>query len=112
MSHTPQSAKGFMVSEDVDGLARMMMAMLSELWIARDRIAILESLLEEVGVLSAGAADHAAPSPELAERLEAMRSIMVANVLGATRTGERISMQELREAGAIWRRAASVAASE
>lgn len=108
MTGAVESPAGFMASPDADGLARMMMAMLSELWIARDRIAVLESLLEEAGVLPPGAVDQAAPGTDLSDRLEAMRAIMVGNVLGAAQRSERISMQELQEAGAAWRRAAPV----
>ena len=57
--------------------------LLSELWILRDRVLILEHLLSEAGILPPGQLDEYVPSDELSRKLDAERDQFVARVAGA-----------------------------
>ena len=48
--------------ERLDGLLRMNTELLSELWILRDRVMVLERILEEKGLLDAQAVSNYVPS--------------------------------------------------
>lgn len=73
----------YLESTDLDYLARMNAELLSELWIARDRIAILEQVLVEKNIIDADALDRHVPDEALSNKLSTLRKIMVENVLGA-----------------------------
>ena len=68
---------------NIDDLGRMVMALLSELWIMRDRMAILEKLLAAQNIIAPDAIDRFAPTPEVSAELEDLRDRMVASVVGA-----------------------------
>ena len=53
------------------------------MWIARDRIAVLEQVLADKGVIESDAVDTYVPDDAMAARLETLRRITVENVLGA-----------------------------
>lgn len=74
---------GYLKAASADQATRMVLELLSELWIARDRAAVLEQLLVEKGVLAPGAIDGYEPQGEFAARLEALRELTVENVLSA-----------------------------
>lgn len=78
-----QTELTYLGSEALDHLARMNTELLSELWILRDRVAVLEQVLTEQGTLHPGAIDNYQPGPELRERLELLRRLTVENVMGA-----------------------------
>ena len=68
---------------NIDDLGRMITALLSEVWIMRDRMAVTERLLAEKGVVTSAAIDNYAPSAEASAEIEALRDRMVAAVAGA-----------------------------
>ena len=74
--------------ESLDRLLRMNTELLSELWILRDRVMVLEKILEEKGLLDSRAVDDYAPSPDFGEVLKDERDGMVRRVTGAPWTGE------------------------
>lgn len=76
-------AETYLAPGNVDDLARMLMALLSEHWILRDRFAVLEALMIERGALAPGELDNHLPSPELAATIEALRERTVTAVIGA-----------------------------
>lgn len=78
---TPPSP--YLSSQDVEYLARMNMALLSELWITRDRLAILEEMLTQDDTITRNEIDNYRPSTEFAGYLESLRAVVVENVLGA-----------------------------
>ena len=84
--------------ESLDRLLRMNTELLSELWILRDRVMVLEKILEEKGLLDARAIDDYEPSPEFGEVLQNERDGMVRRVTGAPWTGE-FTWQSLVERG-------------
>jgi hypothetical protein len=81
-------AKPYLTEHNVDDLGRMVLALLSEVWIMRDRMAITEDLLfQKTGITSAEIDDYL-PTPELAAKLEALRNRFVTNVVGAPLAAE------------------------
>lgn len=78
-----QPPEAYLDSTELDHLARMNMELLSELWIARDRIAVLEQVLADKGVIESGAVDTYVPDESMTARLDALRRITVENVIGA-----------------------------
>ena len=90
----------YLSNGNIDDLGRMVMALVSELWITRDRLAALETMLDAKGVVAAGALDNFVPSAAQASMLEAMRDRLVASVLGAPVAAQERSVNEiLRRAG-------------
>ena len=73
----------YLLAEHLDYLARMNMELLAELWIARDRLAVLEELVTAKGVLEPGEIDEFVPPEDFAGKLEKLRDDMVSNILGA-----------------------------
>ncbi len=70
-------------SQEIEALAATQTEMLSELWILRDRVLVLEHLLAEAGILQPGQIDDFAPPDELTKKLDAERDLFVARVVGA-----------------------------
>ena len=75
--------KPYLADERFDQLARMMFQLLSEVWVMRDRMVVMEEVLRRKGVTSAAEIDGFVPDPGLERRLEALRNEMVEAVLGA-----------------------------
>src|SRR3546814_19471103 len=61
----------------------MFTALLTELWITRDRVAVLEQLLEDKKIVLPGEVDDYIPSEDFEADLERIRDRMAANVIGA-----------------------------
>lgn len=70
-------------SEDMDALMRINTELMSELWILRDRVTVLEKMLEDKGVVSRQAINDFAPEGEFAEELDQERDKFVRRVAGA-----------------------------
>jgi hypothetical protein len=70
-------------SEKYDALVRMNTELLSELWIMRDRMMVMEHLLETRLGLAAKEIDDFDPPPELESKLLAERDALVRRVVGA-----------------------------
>lgn len=75
--------ESYLRGADLDFLARMNMELLAELWITRDRLAVLEAVLNDRGITQAEEVDTFVPSETLSRRLDQLREVMVENVLGA-----------------------------
>jgi hypothetical protein len=78
--------KPYLGSVEIDHLARMNTELLSELWILRDRVTVLEHLLEQGAVIKRADLDAFVPQGALAAELEAERARIVERVVGATTT--------------------------
>ena len=104
MNQRQPADESYLKSEDVDCLVRMNMELLSELWIARDRIAVLEQLLVDKGVIEPDAVDSFVPDEGMIERLETLRRVVVENVIGAPFKNSH-TVQSLREQGQALARA-------
>ena len=88
----------YLGSELSDTLFRMNTELLSELWILRDRVRVLEKLLEEKGVLETSAIDDFAPDEAFAAELEKERAGMVRRVVGGVWEKD-VTVQSLIEKG-------------
>jgi hypothetical protein len=73
----------YLTTDHVDDLGRMTLALLAELWIVRDRMAVMEQLMIERGALTAGEIDDYVPDAGLADTLERLRTRMATAVVGA-----------------------------
>lgn len=71
----------FLGSATDDDLYRMNLALLKELWVQRDRVAVLERLLVEHGVLGPEEVDRFQPDSDFAAVLAAERDAFVRSVL-------------------------------
>lgn len=69
--------------DDLDGVFRMMLELASEVWVLRDRFAVLEELLAQRGTLTADDLDVFQPGPELAAGLDDERAAFVRRLLDA-----------------------------
>ncbi len=108
-SHICCRYKGMAMSQvdhaDVDGLARMMSAMLMELWITRDRLAVVERLLETEACLKRGQVDEFVPSADFEQELSHLRSRMMTHVIGAPLAEHEPGLEQvLTRAGYKWPR--------
>ena len=63
---------------------RMNLELLSELWVLRDRVTLLEHVLATKGVMSRKELDELVPEGALALELDRERDAMVARVVGAS----------------------------
>lgn len=77
-----RTAKPYLRAEDVDQLARQNTQLMAELWIVKDRLAMLESLLIEKGLLEEERIDNTLPEGELAERLDRERERFIQRIVG------------------------------
>ena len=68
--------------EMMDNLIRMNTELMSELWVLRDRVTILEHMLQETGTISRKALDDFVPTGELAKELVRERDGLVEKVVG------------------------------
>lgn len=85
----------YLNEDNVDDLGRMLVAMLSEMWILRDRVGILEELLTQGGTIAAGAVDGFEWSAEKTAEMEAIRDRMVGAVLGAPIAAQERSVEQI-----------------
>jgi hypothetical protein len=85
----------YLNEDNVDDLGRMVVGLLSELWIMRDRIAVLEELLAQKGVLTAGSVESFDWTQEQAETMEKLRDRMVAAVIGAPIAAQERSIDQI-----------------
>jgi hypothetical protein len=80
---------------NIDNLGRMLMALLSEHWILRDRFAVLEALMIARGALAPGELDDHVPSEAEAARIEALRERTVGAVIGAPLAAQRRGVADI-----------------
>jgi len=93
----------YLKDEMLENLGRMTFQLLSELWITRDRLAVVEQLLADKGVVGPREADDYIPTADVAERLESMRKLMVDNVLSAP-VRNNLSVSDLVAKGELMKR--------
>lgn len=73
----------YLGQNNIDDLGRMVIALLSEVWIMRDRMHILEDLLSQRGGPTFEEIDTHRPKGESLARLEAERKRLTHNVVAA-----------------------------
>ncbi len=88
-------ADTYLDHNNIDDLARMVTALLTELWIVRDRVAVLEKLHGERLGLDGGAIDDFVPDADFSARLETIRDRMVSAVVGAPLAARERSVDQI-----------------
>ncbi|WP_375194334.1 hypothetical protein [Sphingobium sp.] len=81
--------------DNVDDLGRMVTALLTELWITRDRLAVLEHVLETRGIVMPEEINDHIPDAGFEARLEMLRDRMVGNVIGAPLAARERSVDQI-----------------
>lgn len=84
-----------LIDADIDALGKMVYTLLGELWIVRDRLAVVERMLAERGGPTAEEIDDYVPAPAFSAELETMRERMVKAVLGAPFAGEAMGVDAI-----------------
>ena len=74
----------YLLPEDLDTLARQNAQLMAELWILKDRMTVMESLLEDAGALDRGKLDDLVPEGDLAAELERERIGFIERIMGIT----------------------------
>jgi hypothetical protein len=69
--------------EDIDKLGQALLTLTSELWIAKDRVRMLEAALVNAGVLGADAVSLLQPDTALLTELAAERARLIDTVLAS-----------------------------
>tara|TARA_R110001606_G_scaffold83929_6_gene191092 strand:- start:2186 stop:2512 length:327 start_codon:yes stop_codon:yes gene_type:complete len=87
----------YLGGESVTDVARMVMAVMSELWIVRDRQIVTEFLLETNGTVSRDEIDNFAPPAELSQQIEAERERFARLIVGAPVAGVHRSVSDILE---------------
>lgn len=72
----------YLAADDVDRLARQNTQLMAELWIVKDRLAVLERLLADKGLLAAGEVDDTVPESDLAAQLDRERERFIRRIQG------------------------------
>lgn len=79
--HRPE--RPYLGQMELDDLVRMNTELMTELWILRDRVTVLEHMLEQKRLIDRKALSDFVPEGELAKELERERNALVARIAGA-----------------------------
>lgn len=85
----------YLVAEDLDALARQNLQLMTELWIVKDRLTLLEDMLEGPGLIDRKAFDTTEPGAELSAELEAQRIAYIKRVVGLS--ADQRTIENLRQ---------------
>ena len=91
----------YLDENSVTDLGRRMMALLSEVWILKDRTMLLEHLLEQRGAIAPEELENMEIPEELAAKIGAERDKFATLVLSAPIAGEKRSVKEILERAGI-----------
>jgi hypothetical protein len=84
-------------SSNIDDLSRMFMALVQEVWIMRDRMAVTEQLLEDKLGITPGDIDDFVGSPEYKDAIGRMRDQFAMRIVGAPLAARERSVGEILE---------------
>ena len=91
----------YLDEKSVTDLGRMIMALMSEVWILKDRTMLLEHLLAEKGGLAEGEIENMTIPEDLAARIDEERDRFATLVLSAPIAGEKRSVKEILQRAGI-----------
>jgi hypothetical protein len=91
------TGKDYLGPDSVTDVARMLMALVSEVWILRDRQIVTEYLLETQGSVTREALDEFVPTGDLAAQITAERERFARLVAGAPIAATHRSVDEILE---------------
>jgi hypothetical protein len=86
-----------------DDLARITMALVQEVWIMRDRMAITEKLLAEHANITPQMIDEYLQTPDTRAELETLRELYVNRTIGAPLAGRQRSVEQILARGGFSR---------
>ena len=69
--------------EDIDQLGQALITLTKELWVIKDRVRVLETVLADAGIVTPDAVDTFQPDEALQEILDKDRAQLINQVLGA-----------------------------
>lgn len=92
MTKTPYA---YLDNANVDDIARMLVALAQETWAMRDRMHILEKLLEERAGIAAADIDDYVPTAATQAEAEKLRDRFVAKVIGAPVAAHERSVDQI-----------------
>jgi len=69
--------------DDIDNLAKAITMLTRELWVVKDRVMVLEAVLEKHGINAPNEIDSHVPDSELSAKLTASREELVGNLMQA-----------------------------
>jgi hypothetical protein len=72
----------YLQPEDIETLARQNVQLMTELWITKDRLFMLEDMLEKKGIIDRRVFDTAEPDESLSKELEAQRVAYIKRIMG------------------------------
>ena len=72
----------YLEAGDIDSLARQNVQLMTELWIVKDRLFVLESMLEKAGLIDRATFDSSEPDEALSVELEEERKAYIKRVIG------------------------------
>lgn len=82
---------------NTDDLARITMALIQEVWIMRDRMAITERLLEEKAGITPEMIEDYPQTPEFRDEMERLRTLYVKRTIGAPMAARHRSVEDILE---------------
>lgn len=88
-------ADTYLDQKNIDDLGRMVTALLTELWIVRDRLAVVEKLYGERLDVDSAAIDDFVPDAAFAAQIETIRDRMVGAVVGAPLAARERSVEQI-----------------
>lgn len=88
--------RSYLSTKELDAIVRSQTELLSELWILRDRVLVLEHLLEQANILPPEAIDNLELPQDLADKLQQDRDTLVARVAGAGHR-DRLDLEKLQK---------------
>lgn len=91
------TGKDYLGPESVTDVARMLMALVSEVWIQRDRQIVTEYLLETKGSITREELDEFVPSGDLAAQIAGERERFARLIAGAPIAATHRSVDEILE---------------
>jgi hypothetical protein len=83
----------YLQPEDIETLARQNVQLMTELWITKDRLFVLEDMLEKKGIIDRKIFESIEPEENLSKELEAQRVAYIKRIMGILpeqRTTERL----------------------
>jgi len=72
---------------DVGGVAQALLSLTRELWVVRDRLAVLEAVLSEKGIDVSEEIENFQPNEEMQKQLDEQAKIMVSRIVGSLNEG-------------------------
>ncbi len=87
----------YLNEDNIDDLGRMTLALLSEFWVMRDRMAIMEALLIKAKVIGPDDIEQFSYTPEQEVEMEKLRDRIVTAVIGAPVAAKERSVEQILE---------------